>query len=1503
MFVGFSVWTWWGELAKIWPTNKPACATGNTKLLDDEKMTRFNGKTKRPFIYLTVALMQLTLLGLAFTTPTTVKAADLDVLFLGDRGHHQPRARFAQLQPVMADRGIRLVYTEVVADLNPQILSTYDAILLYANIDKIATAEERALLDFVEAGGGFVPLHCATFCFRNSPEIVALMGAQFRRHGTGVFRTMIDQPNHPIMKGFGGFESWDETYVHHLHNEKNRTVLAYRVDAEGREPWTWVRTHGKGRVFYTAWGHDERTWGNRGFQNLVERGIRWSVGEDVSVVREYLDDTAFPVPYMTPLQENLKPFEYVDVGNKIPNYPAGKAWGLQKEPLSKMQKPVPAAESMKHIQVPKGFRVELFAADPQIGGKPICMAWDERGRLWIAETYDYPNELKPDGEGRDRIRILEDTDGDWRADKFTVFADKLSIPTSITFHRGGVIVHDGTRTLYLKDVDGDDIADQKSVIFKGWNQGDTHGGVSNFQYGLDNWIWAMQGYNNSSPSIDGKVQQTFRMGFFRFRPDGSQIEFVRSTNNNTWGLGVSEEGLIFGSTANRNPSVFMPIPNRYYERVRGWATELRLGTIADTHLFKPITDKVRQVDQHGGYTAAAGHALYTARQYPQEYWNRTAFVNGPTGHLVGTFVLKAKGSGFGSTSPFNLFASTDEWTAPIMSEVGPDGNVWVIDWYNFIIQHNPTPRGFKTGKGNAYESDLRDKKHGRIYRVVYGETGRPFTLKGASPEKLVATLRHPTLLWRRHAQRLLVERHKSDVAPALMKLVADQHMDAIGLNVGAIHALWTLHGIGQLDGDDPAATAAAIAALKHPSAGVRRNALQVLPSSPNSTMAVLQSGVCQDSNAQVQLAAALALADLPPVSQAGPTLLAMLDRSAAGQDRWLRDASISAAANNADGFLRAIAASKSARQPATLDAMRIVAGHYGRTGPVDTIGSVIAQLTNADPGIANAILNGLAAGWPADKSPRLTDRFESDLGKVMKRLPIVSQGIMVKLARGWGSRQFEAYAKQLAQSLLSEIDNKKLTATKRIEAAEKLIEFRSLDVEVVGDLLLRVSPQTLPEVAIGIIRALGASEASESGALLVARFPSLTPQTRTAGISVLLSRPVATTALLQGIDRGTIQFAELTLDQRQALASHPNADIRRQARRLLSRGGALPNADRQKVLEQLLPVTKLTGDAVAGKLVYAKNCAKCHVHSGEGTRVGPDLTGMAVHPKAELLTQIIDPNRDVEGNFRVYTVQTIDGLIVNGLLASESKTAIELFDAEGKKHVVLREDIEVLRASSNSLMPVGFEKQIPPEAMSNLLAFLTARGQFLPLDLSKIATISSDRGMFINRAADVERLIFPDWEPKTFKGIPFHLTNPQGGTVNNIILLHGPLGGVTQKMPKAVKVLCNGPARAIHLLSGVGGWSFPYARENTVSMIVRLHYVDGKTEDHPLKNGIHFADYIRRTDVPESEFAFGLRNQQIRYLAIYPHRNASIQHIEFVKGPDRTAPVVMAVTLESASGE
>src|SRR5438093_6363399 len=187
-------------------------------------------------------------------------AKPIKVLFLGDNGHHRPAERFRQLQPVLAKRGIDLTYTDKTEALSPKTLAAYDGLIIYANTTKITPEQEQALLDFVEGGKGFIPIHCASYCFLNSPKYIDLVGAQFLRHEPGVFRTTIADANHPIMKGFSGFESRDETYVHTKHNTKDRAVLEYRVDKDGNEPWTWVRTQGKGRVFYTAWGHDELTW-------------------------------------------------------------------------------------------------------------------------------------------------------------------------------------------------------------------------------------------------------------------------------------------------------------------------------------------------------------------------------------------------------------------------------------------------------------------------------------------------------------------------------------------------------------------------------------------------------------------------------------------------------------------------------------------------------------------------------------------------------------------------------------------------------------------------------------------------------------------------------------------------------------------------------------------------------------------------------------------------------------------------------------------------------------------------------------------------------------------------------------------------------------------------------------------------------------------------------------------------------------------------------------------
>jgi type 1 glutamine amidotransferase len=214
----------------------------------------------------------------ATPSPTTGQSAQtIQVLFLGHNSKHHDSARFGpMLFKALESEKIAFTYTADPNDLNPATLAKYDGLMIYANHDKITPEQEKALLDFVLGGKAFLPIHAASYCFRNSPAYVALVGAQFQSHGTGEFTTNILEPDHPVMEGIQPFQVWDETYVHTMHNP-DRIVLMERVDDVRREPWTWVRTHGKGRVFYTAYGHDERVWGHPMFHKLIGNGIRWAV--------------------------------------------------------------------------------------------------------------------------------------------------------------------------------------------------------------------------------------------------------------------------------------------------------------------------------------------------------------------------------------------------------------------------------------------------------------------------------------------------------------------------------------------------------------------------------------------------------------------------------------------------------------------------------------------------------------------------------------------------------------------------------------------------------------------------------------------------------------------------------------------------------------------------------------------------------------------------------------------------------------------------------------------------------------------------------------------------------------------------------------------------------------------------------------------------------------------------------------------------------------------------
>ncbi|MFK7770080.1 MAG: PVC-type heme-binding CxxCH protein [Mariniblastus sp.] len=1448
-------------------------------------------------------------------TPAIAQETDkkLNLLFMGDNGHHLPSRRFQELAPALAKRGIILRYTDKMESLNAETLSKFDGLVLYANIDRIEDEQAKAVLEFVANGKGFVPLHCATYCWRNNAEIVALMGGQFQRHGGQVFSTEIQQTDHPIMKGFEGFTSWDETYIHHKHNEKDRVVLEYRGEGEQakgntREPWTWVRTHGKGRVFYTAWGHDQRTFDQPGFHNLVERGIRWACGDDPGKAPAFRNTERFDIPKIKTARKDVAKFDYVDVGPKIPNYTAGRNWGTQGDLKTLMQKPLPADESMKHFVTPEGFTIKRYADESDFIAKPIAMTWDERGRLWICETLDYPNEL---GKNRDRIRICEDTDGDHVADKFTIFAEGLSIPTSIAIIRGGAVIQNATETIYLKDTDGDDVADQSTVLMTGFNAGDTHGGISNFRYGLDNWIWAMQGYNNSKPKYGDKESQSFRQGFWRFKlsqtdpPQVTDVEFLRSSNNNTWGLGFSEEGLIFGSTANGNPSMFLNIPNRYYERVRGWAPET-LMPIADTADFDPITDNVRQVDWHGGYTAGAGHALYTARAFPRQWWNKTAFVCGPTGHLVGTFVLRRDGANYTSTSPINLLASDDEWSAPIMAEVGPDGAVWVLDWYNYIVQHNPTPNGFKTGKGAAYESDLRDKRYGRIYRVLPEDETKTHafsSLTTANNSKLVEALKHPSMPWRLHAQRLLIERDAgkdATVVQSLMAMLGDTSVDEIGLNVSAIHALHTLNGMGQISLTTDNQVSSLSKALTHPSAGVRRNAVAVLPNSQQGLDLLLQHRqVFADSDAQVRLQAVLTLSDMPTSTAAG-SLIADLAKQET--DKVMIDAITSAASTHAVAFLESVAKNESSTSNELIGVARRISEHVGRGKPDSkSLQRVITGLQQTDSTLAASILDGLSAGLPKGFSLKASESLDTAFLNTFKNGEPKLKVKLVRLAARCGSESLESEVASIIKSTTKTLGDEDTAPAQRLSAAKDLIGFKSRDAGAVISILESITPQTTPDFAAQLLEAIKSSESEQAGQAILESAKDFSPTIKTSAINVLLSKAAWSKSLLDAAESKTFDLDELSLEQKQALRSIPNEDLRKQAEKLLAMGGGLPDADREKVLQSLMDVTHVTGDVDSGREVYKKVCANCHQHGDLGAKIGPNLTGMAVHPKEELLTHIIDPSRNVEGNYRLYKVITFDGQFISGMLAGESKTSITIIDSEAKKIDVQRDDIDELSPSRKSVMPEGFEKQITKKELTDLLEFLTDTGPYVSVPLDDFATAISTKALFHGGNDNgLDRMVFPDWDPKVFNGVPFMLTNPQGKSVKNIILLNGPNGSLPPKMPKSVVIPCNTSVKSIHMLSGVGGWSHPFDSTKTVSMIVRLTYEDGTSEDHDLINAVHFADYIRRVDVPKSEFAYDLNGRQIRYLTVNPKRTDAIKTIELVKGPDNSAPIVMAITIEKA---
>jgi len=411
------------------------------------------------------------------------------------------------------------------------------------------------------------------------------------------------------------------------------------------------------------------------------------------------------------------------------------------------------------------------------------------------------------------------------------------------------------------------------------NIGDTHAQASNLHNGYDNWLYGSVGYSGFDGTVGGGL--SFKMGTYRFRPDGSALEFLHQFTNNTWAHSYNDAGDQFGGTANGAPIFFGGIPDSAKAEGMQLMTAKKINVIDPCH---PITRTSARSMSSAVNTAAAGSAFVYSKALPVRFQGK-ALVCEPTMKLVAVQDVRPDGAGYTALDGMNLFASSDEWTSPVYAEVGPDGAVWIADFHNFIIQHNPTPTeergGFKgtTGVGGAHENSLRDHSRGRIYRVIGKDAkSERKSLAGATTAQLVSALNDDVQYWRLLAQQKIVE-GRTDATESLQALVA-----ANDGKVGAVHALWALHGLGTLD------SAIHRTALLAKDARLRRNAVRALGADEASSSLFFGAGVVSDPDPATRLAAFVKLAMLPTT----PEIQTLVKQLGADQkiqsDEWFKEA-------------------------------------------------------------------------------------------------------------------------------------------------------------------------------------------------------------------------------------------------------------------------------------------------------------------------------------------------------------------------------------------------------------------------------------------------------------------------------------------------------------------------------------------------------------------------------------------------------------------------------------
>ena len=956
---------------------------------------------------------------------------------------------------------------------------------------------------------------------------------------------------------------------------------------------------------------------------------------------------------------------------------------LPKPPPSFDSPPLSAVESAKLIHVRPGYEVELVASEPLLES-PVAIDWDERRRLWVVEMVDYPLGMDSKGKPGGRLRILEDTNGDGKYDKSTLVADGLKFPTGVITWRGGAIVTAAPEILLFKDAKGDEKTWTQELLYSGFFQGNQQLRVNGLRWGLDNWVYCANGAHYGGYGTSTKIKSVLTGDLialgsrdFRFKPDTGELDpqsgpaqFGRNPDN--WGnwFGVQNSWPLWHYVLQdhyirRNPYVAAPDP---VHNVIGPKSP---------QVFPngKIEKRYHSFNEAGHFTSACSAMIYRDELLFGNTPEMHSFTCEAFHNLVHHAVIEDDGVSFKSRrapeeQSSEFFSSADRWTRPVMVRTGPDGALWVVDMYRYMIEH---PEWLPAeGRAELMPHYRAGDDRGRIYRVFPAghRPAAPPRLDKLTTPQLVAALNSPNGWQRDKVQQMILWKHDRGALPPLEKLAGNSTVAPLA----RLHALCTLDGLNALKPD------LVEKALSDPNLGIRINALRL--AEPRFTPAILAAAtkLVDDSNPKVVLQLACTLGEWKD-----PRAGAALGRLAVTHhdDKFIVAAVMSSAVPHC---LALVDAAVSAGGPALVSLSDPVLELSLALDQRDSVARLLQPALTISGGRLSAQQMETFGHFLDTLAHRKTTWTELGAAR--------SEDALAKQLKS--STALFAAAKSLANDATqSEAD--------RVTAAALLARESSTKEDAVEILRQWLTPKTPGSIQRAAIKALGLTAADSVPPLLTTNWIAFGPETRVAVLEELSSRELWALALIEQIQNGRISPASVDAVHKDRLVRNSSTRVKELAAKVLKPGGT---ASRAKVLEEYRPALSLTGDATRGAAVHARICAVCHKLGNAGNDIGPNLQSIVAHPPEKLLISILDPNASIEPGYLAYSCTLVSGEEFYGIIAAETGNSLVMKMSDGKTQTILRSNIASLRSANLSLMPEGLEAGMSKKDMADLIAYL-----------------------------------------------------------------------------------------------------------------------------------------------------------------------------------------------------